>query len=631
MLFCIVYPCHIIQMGEVSVMLPEQKNLNSAQPSTALDANQLQQLQQLTNGYSPLQLAWASGYLAAKSEISPVASAVSAATQPVVSSILTILFASQTGNAKGVASKLADAAKQAGITVNLKNVADYKPKSLKSETHLLIVASTNGEGEPPDDALEFHEFLHGKKAPKLANLKYSVLALGDSSYEFFCQTGKEFDERLAALGATQVSARVDCDVDYDVDAKTWSNDIVEHLKGELTAESQELAQVVSLVSATAPAGAASLYSKQNPYAAQLLVSQKITGRDSAKDVRHIEIDLGESGLTYQAGDALGVYFDNDSALVDELLNVLSLTGEEEVSLVKGEQTLSLPLKAALISELEITLTAPNFIDFWAKISESQTLADIASDKNSARKYAANHQIVDIVKSAPAVIAAQDFVDALRKLTPRLYSIASSQAEVEEEVHLTVGLVSYDNEGQTRTGGASGFLAQRLEEGGDVKVFIEHNDNFRLPQNPETPVIMIGPGTGVAPFRAFMQEREANDATGDNWMFFGDQTFAQDFLYQVEWQNYLKSGLLTKLDVAFSRDQAEKIYVQDRLKENAQDVFAWLESGAHLYICGDANRMAKDVHQALVDIVIEQGQKTEEQAEDYLKSLRSAKRYQKDVY
>ncbi|WP_286264897.1 assimilatory sulfite reductase (NADPH) flavoprotein subunit [Thalassotalea atypica] len=612
-------------------MLPEQKNLNSAQPSTALDANQLQQLQQLTNGYSPLQLAWASGYLAAKSEISPVASAVSAATQPVVSSILTILFASQTGNAKGVASKLADAAKQAGITVNLKNVADYKPKSLKSETHLLIVASTNGEGEPPDDALEFHEFLHGKKAPKLANLKYSVLALGDSSYEFFCQTGKEFDERLAALGATQVSARVDCDVDYDVDAKTWSNDIVEHLKGELTAESQELAQVVSLVSATAPAGAASLYSKQNPYAAQLLVSQKITGRDSAKDVRHIEIDLGESGLTYQAGDALGVYFDNDSALVDELLNVLSLTGEEEVSLVKGEQTLSLPLKAALISELEITLTAPNFIDFWAKISESQTLADIASDKNSARKYAANHQIVDIVKSAPAVIAAQDFVDALRKLTPRLYSIASSQAEVEEEVHLTVGLVSYDNEGQTRTGGASGFLAQRLEEGGDVKVFIEHNDNFRLPQNPETPVIMIGPGTGVAPFRAFMQEREANDATGDNWMFFGDQTFAQDFLYQVEWQNYLKSGLLTKLDVAFSRDQAEKIYVQDRLKENAQDVFAWLESGAHLYICGDANRMAKDVHQALVDIVIEQGQKTEEQAEDYLKSLRSAKRYQKDVY
>jgi len=611
-------------------MLPEQKNSNQAPPASALDANQLAQLQQMTQNYSPLQLAWASGYLAAKSEVNSVAGAVNAAVQTAPSATLTILFASQTGNAKGVATKLADAAKAAGISVNLKNVADYKPKSLKTETHLLIVASTNGEGEAPDDAIEFHEFLGGKRAPKLPNLKYSVLALGDSSYEFFCQTGKDFDERLAALGATAVAPRVDCDVDYDEDAKTWTTSIVESLKDELTAQDAGLAPVVSLVG-TATAGAESLYNKQKPYTAELIVSQKITGRDSAKDVRHVEIDLGESGLTYQAGDALGVYFDNDEALVDELLSALSLTGEEEISLKKGEVSITLALKDALINELEITLTAPNFVEFWAKHTGNEQLSTVAADKNNAREYAANHQIVDIVNGAPATINAQDFVDALRKLTPRLYSIASSQSEVDEEVHLTVGLVSYENNGKTRQGGASGFLTHRLEEGGNVRVFIEHNDNFRLPQNPESPVIMIGPGTGVAPFRAFMQERDAMEATGDNWMFFGDQTFTQDFLYQVEWQGYLKSGLLTRMDVAFSRDQAQKIYVQDRLKENAAEVFAWLERGAHVYICGDANRMAKDVHSALETIIEQQGGLSKEQAQDYLKSLRSAKRYQKDVY
>ena len=611
-------------------MLPEQKNSNQAPQASALDANQLAHLQQLTQEYSPLQLAWASGYLAAKSEATPVASAVSAAVQSAPSATLTVLFASQTGNAKGVATKVADAASAAGITVNLKNVADFKPKSLKNETHLLIVASTNGEGEPPDDAIEFHEFLGSKKAPKLPQLKYSVLSLGDSSYEFFCQTGKDFDERLQALGATAISARVDCDLDYDVEAKTWTTHIIESLKDELTTKDEQLAPVVSLVG-TETAGAQSIYNKQKPYVAELLVSQKITGRDSAKDVRHVEIDLGESGLTYQAGDALGVYFDNDEALVDELIAALGFTGEESISINKGEVKVTLALKDALVNELEITLTAPNFIEFWANASQDAVLLDIASDKNTAREYSANHQVVDVVNAAAADVSAQDFVDALRKLTPRLYSIASSQAEVDEEVHLTVGLVSYEFNGKTRLGGASGFLSKRLEEGGNVRVFVEHNDNFRLPQDPSTPVIMIGPGTGVAPFRAFMQEREANEATGDNWMFFGDQTFTQDFLYQVEWQNYLKSGLLTRLDVAFSRDQAEKVYVQDRLKEHAKDVFEWLERGAHLYICGDANRMAKDVHNTLLTIIAEQGGLSEEQAQDYLKSLRSAKRYQKDVY
>lgn len=601
-----------------------QQNLNS--PSSALDVNQLALLQQATSGYSSLQLAWASGYLAAKSEsgqsaiLSPAPAAVAAKT-------LTILYASQTGNAKGVASKLAESAKAAGISVVLKNTADYKAKSIKNETHLLIVASTNGEGEAPDDAIEFHEFLLGKKAPKLPNLSYSVLALGDSSYEFFCQTGKDFDERLKALGAKQVAPRVDCDVDYDSDSESWTLNIVETLKEELTQTDAPLAAVVELPTA----GAESQYNKQNPYAAEFSLSQKITGRDSAKDVRHIEIDLGESGLTYQVGDALGVWFENDADLVAELIATLKLTGEEKVKLKVDGANQVFTLTDALTTELEITQTAPAFVEFWAKISGDKALTAIAADKNTAREFAGEHQIIDVIKAAKTEIDPQFFVEALRKITPRLYSIASSQTEVEEEVHLTVGVVSFDADGEPRTGGASSFLANRLEEGQKVRVFVEHNDNFRLPQSDDTPVIMIGPGTGVAPFRAFMQEREARDAGGDNWMFFGDQTFTQDFLYQVEWQNYLKSGLLTRMDVAFSRDQAEKVYVQDRIKEQAAEVFAWLERGAHLYICGDANRMAKDVHQALIDIIAEHGKLTAEEAEDYLKSLRSNKRYQKDVY
>ena len=614
-------------MGEMTAMLPEQQNLNKSQ--AVLDANQLASLQQTIGSYSPLQLAWASGYLAAKSENSPVAQLASNnAIQAQVAPTLTILFASQTGIAKGVAKQLSESASAVGIKVNLKNIADYKVKSLKSETHLLIVASTNGEGEPPDDALVFHEFLLSKKAPKLANLSYSILALGDSSYEFFCQTGKDFDEALKNLGAKQVTARLDCDLDYDDEANTWTSTIVESLKEELTVSVEPLANVVSLAVAEA---ITSQYDKKNPYTAQLLVSQKITGRDSAKNVAHVEIDLADSGLTYQPGDALGVWFENNVVLVDELLSSLALIADEQVILkVSGNET-AFSVREALIEQLEITQTSPAFIEFWAKLSSDNELLKLAGDKNTSREFAANHQIIDVVKKYPAKVSAQGFVDALRKITPRLYSIASSQAEVEEEVHLTVGLVSYQENDTTRLGGASSFLTQQLEEGGEVKVFIEHNDNFRLPANDDTPVIMIGPGTGVAPFRAFMQEREAREASGDNWMFFGDQTFTQDFLYQVEWQNYLKSGLLSQMDVAFSRDQAEKIYVQDRLKEQGSEVFSWLERGAHLYVCGDANRMAKDVHQTLLDVIKEQGKLSAEQAEQYLKDLRISKRYQKDVY
>jgi sulfite reductase (NADPH) flavoprotein alpha-component len=506
-------------------------------------------------------------------------------------------------------------------------MGELKPKAIKNITHLLIVASTNGEGEAPDDAIALHEFLASKKAPKLEHLHYSVLALGDTSYEFFCQTGKDFDQYLEKLGAKRMAERVDCDVDYDAEAGTWSTNVITQAKKLLDAN-KPASNVVTLTNVN---NVDDQYTKQTPYTAELLVSQKITGRDSAKDVRHVEIDLGESGITYQAGDALGVWFENSSDLVNELITVLGLNSEDKVA-VAGQ---SIALATALKTKYEITQTPINFVEFWANLTKSTNLLGLLEDKAALREYASNHQVVDVVKAEllpnDVKLNAQTFIEALRKITPRLYSIASSQSEVEEEVHLTVGLVQYQAGDENRQGGASGFLANGIEEGGDVKIFIEHNDNFRLPTDNETPVIMVGPGTGVAPFRAFMQEREATEADGDNWLFFGDQTFTEDFLYQVEWQSYLKSGLLTKIDLAFSRDQAEKIYVQDRLKENATEVFSWLERGAYIYVCGDMSRMAKDVESALLEIIAEQGKLSQEQASAYLKDLRNAKRYQKDVY
>jgi sulfite reductase (NADPH) flavoprotein alpha-component len=586
--------------------------------TSPLSEQQLVELRKVAAQLSPQQLAWVSGYLSGISQggaqLAPVETVQSA-------DKLTILYASQTGNAKGVAAQVKAAADAQGIAAELVSVADYKPKSLKKETHLLIVASTNGEGAPPDDALEFHEFLRSKKAPKLDQLSYSVLALGDSSYEFFCQCGIDFDERLAELGAKRIAPRVDCDLDYDAPAAQWTEQVLKDV--ESTLASIGAGSVVNLPIE----GASSAYNKKNPLTAALSVSQKITGRDSTKDIRHVEIDLSDSGLTYQPGDALGVWFENDAKLVAQLLTRLGLDGEQRVT-VDGE---ALSLTEALTRHYELTQTAPGFVEAWANWSGSKRLAKLLDDKAALREYAATHQVIDVVGEKKALVSADDLLGALRRLTPRLYSIASSQAEVDEEVHLTVGVVSYEKDGETRLGGASGYLAERLEEGAPIRVFVEDNHNFRLPADNNTPVIMVGPGTGIAPFRAFMQQREADGAEGKNWLFFGNPHFTQDFLYQVEWQQYVKSGLLSRIDLAFSRDQAKKIYVQDRLREQAADVYQWLKDGAHLYVCGDANRMAKDVHQALVDIAVEQGGQTSEEAEQWLVELRKNKRYQRDVY
>ncbi|ATC96272.1 assimilatory sulfite reductase (NADPH) flavoprotein subunit [Pseudoalteromonas tunicata] len=595
--------------------------------TSPLTQEQVQKLQGLVAELNPIQQAWVSGYLAATANSAALGGlAIPATTQAAEAATLTILYGSQTGNAKGVASKLKEQAQARGLAVNLVNMADYKPNSLKKEKFLTIVVSTYGEGEPPEDAENLHEFLGSKKAPKLDGVKVAVLGLGDSSYEFFCQTAIDFETRLQNLGATAIVSRADLDVDYDSLAADWINTALDAFEPDLKAQSSNSAQVIPMTTFGSTA-TTSQYTKQNPFNAELALVQKITGRDSTKDVRHVEISLEDSGITYTAGDSLGVYFLNDEALVDELLVLTGNDAETQVSV--GDETL--PLRQALIEKLELTQSYPGFVEKYALATNNAELLALAADKAAMREFIEPRQIFDIVRQYPATIAAQTLADCARKLQARLYSIASSQSEVEEEVHLTVGIVEFEAFGSQHLGGCSGYLAHRAEAGSKVKVFIEHNDNFRLPANPDTAVIMVGPGTGIAPFRAFLQERDSQGASGKNWLFFGNPHFTQDFLYQVEIQAYLKSGLLTHCDVAFSRDQAEKVYVQDKLRLQGAQVFAWLEQGAHFYICGDANRMAKDVHQALIEIIQTHGGQSAEEAEQYLKTLRSANRYQKDVY
>ena len=593
--------------------------------ASPLTQEQVQKLQGLVAELNPIQQAWVSGYLAANANSAILgATPPGAAPQAGEAAALTILYGSQTGNAKGVATQLKEQAQSRGLAVNLVNMADYKPNNLKKEKYLTIVVSTYGEGEPPEDAENLHEFLASKKAPKLDGVKVAVLGLGDSSYEFFCQTAIDFEQRLQKLGAETLVERADLDVDYDDLATQWIHSALDAFEPELSAQSS--AQVIPMATSGSSV-ATSQYNKQNPFAAELSIVQKITGRDSTKDVRHVEISSEESGLTYTAGDALGVYFLNDETLVDEIIALTGNSAESEVTLAAETVT----LRTALIEKLELTQSYPGFVEKYAQATNNAELLALTEDKAAMREFIEPRQIFDIIRQYPAAIDAQSLVECARKLQARLYSIASSQSEVEEEVHLTVGVVEFDIFGSQHLGGCSGYLAHRAEEGCKVKVFVEHNDNFRLPANPETPIIMVGPGTGIAPFRAFLQERDSQGAAGKNWLFFGNPHFTQDFLYQVEIQSYLKSGLLTQCDVAFSRDQAQKVYVQDKLRKQGADVFAWLEQGAHFYICGDANRMAKDVHQALIDIIIEHGGKDAEQAEQYLKDLRSNNRYQKDVY
>jgi sulfite reductase (NADPH) flavoprotein alpha-component len=585
--------------------------------NTPLTDAQAERLQALVAELAPAQLLWLSGYLAARAQFGgemPVAPAAAAA------GALTVLYGSQSGNGAKLARRLAELAQSRGLSVTLANLADYKPARLRDERTLALIVSTHGEGEPPDSARELHEYLHGRKAPRLEALRYSVLALGDSSYQFYCQTGKDFDAALEKQGAQRLLARVDCDVDFDDAAAAWMQQLLVTLAAAAPAG--------RALAATAAASGTVQYDKRHPYQAEVLENINLNGRGADKETRHVE--LAVPGLAYTPGDALGVLAQNSPVLVDELLTALRLAPDAPVAVGDGSQ----PLAQALTSHFEITALTRPFLAGWAELTQSAKLRGLLADGNDAalRGYLAGRQIIDVVLEFPLPgIEPAQFVGLLRRLPPRLYSLASSLAACPDEAHITVAAVRYESLGRARAGVASTWLADHVRPGDTVPVFIESNENFRLPTDLSTPIIMIGPGTGVAPFRAFLQEREAHGASGRNWLFFGDRHFHTDFLYQTDWQGWLKTGLLTRMDVAFSRDQAEKVYVQHRLRERAAELYAWLQDGAHVYVCGDATAMAADVHAALRDIVASEGKLGAEAAEDYLRDLARSRRYQRDIY
>ncbi|UTW45200.1 assimilatory sulfite reductase (NADPH) flavoprotein subunit [bacterium SCSIO 12696] len=595
------------------------------QLSGPLSNDQVELIRSAVGDLSVEQTLWLSGYLAGLASAGKESGVAQdqafdaheeAAEQPQI----TVLFGSQTGNASGVASALFGELESKGYRVVLQDMADYNPRNLKKEQYIALVVSTQGEGDPPDDALAFHEFLFSKKAPKLDGLKFSVLGLGDSTYEQFCQTGKEFDERLAELGGERTHARIDADVDYSGEQTQWISqwqEVAEQLKKPV---SRPKLSVVGGADVAAPT-----WSKFEPFTAEVITSIGITGRGSDKTIQHVEISLEESGLQYQPGDALGVWPVNTDELVDEILQVTELDGDATVSIDDAE----LSLRDALKNRRELTQVSKSVLEQLSADSE-QLQQLLNGERKELIAFMRSTQIVELLRLAPRQWQPQQLVDQLPALTPRLYSIASSSTEVDEEVHLTVGLVADEREGQVRYGAASNYLAN-IEESDQVRVYVEHNRHFKLPENGDTPIIMVGPGTGVAPFRSFMQERDANGDSGDNWLFFGNPYFVSDFLYQTDWQGWDKSGLLTRIDLAFSRDQKEKVYVQHRMSENAADLYEWLQRGAHFYVCGDQQNMAKAVDETLHQIIAEQSGEGADFASDYVKQLKRDGRYQRDVY
>ena len=579
---------------------------------------------QWLNGFLPNlqsdQLIWMEGFISGLRAAKGGAAAVVPATAPT----LTVLFGSESGNAESLADQTVKTATKAGFKAKAVSMSDIKPAKLKGIENLLVLVSTWGEGDPPENSIDFIEAFMSDQAPRLEGTRFSVLGLGDTSYEHFCKMGIDIDARLEALGAQRVFDRKDCDVDFDDDYAAWST-------GAIAALSALAAPAAAPASAAAvPATATVKYSRKNPFPSELTERVMLNGAGSAKETIHLEFSLEGSGLEYEAGDALAVIPHNAQDVVDAILAATKLDGSATVTLKDGECTLS----DALTRKLDATAISLPVLKRYNEIALNDQLTELIDPANKAKlnDYIHGREIIDVLVDFPAnEITADQLAGIMRKLPPRLYSIASSLKAHPGEVHLTVGVVRYDSNGRERKGVCSSFLADRIEEGSTVDIFVTPNKHFKVPANPDAPLIMVGPGTGIAPFRAFIEERQATEAKGKNWLIFGDQHYLTDFLYQTEWQSYLSDGVLTKLDVAFSRDQAEKVYVQDRMRENAKELYAWLEQGASFCVCGDATRMAHDVDKALHDVIAQEGGLSEEAAVDYVKQLKADKRYLRDVY
>ncbi len=590
----------------------------------SMDSERLSALERLTEGLSPAELYWVAAWSAARAEqVQRSLPGVLAPPAKAVNDALTIIYGSQTGQAKRIAAQLSERAAAAGLSVRLVRADAYSQRELAKEKHLVVVISTQGDAEPPDDARGLVEFVLGKRAPKLPGLRYAVLGLGDSSYPQFCAIGRQLDERLAELGASRFAPLGEADVDIEAVAGPWAEQTLEQAKKVLGAQPP-----TARVSTLQPVPSRAAHSRERPFAAPVLDNQTIVARDAARDVRHLELSLEGSGLSYLPGDAVGVWPQNPPALVQQWLSLLELDGDQ----LANHHGRSLPLRQWLTNERELTRLSRPLIAALADASSDEGLALLLRPDQSRAlaTLLTDHQPIDLWRRHPAAWSAEELVAALRPLTPRLYSIASSQKVVGDEVHLTVATVDYVAHGERHWGAASSFIAAAGDER-RLPIYIESNERFRLPNDDARDVIMIGPGTGVAPFRAFVQERRETGARGRNWLFFGNRHITSEFLYQLEWQAALRDGSLHRLDLAFSRDGASKIYVQQRMREQGRELYAWLQEGAHIYVCGDANHMAKDVHAALIDVAIAHGGQSPEQAKEWLGELLQQGRYARDVY
>lgn len=607
-----------------------------------LDKEQLDNLQSIFVTLSNTQLIWISGYLWGlashdtkdiDNKINTVhalsQNATSATNNLSVLSKIFIISASQTGNARRLAEQLRDNFLTAHLDVILVNAGDFKFKTIATVKFLIVIVSTYGEGEPPEEAIPLYKYLFSSRALSMRDTYFAVFSLGDRSYKYFAKAGKDLDHRLEALGACRLYKCVDADLDFQDIANSWIKQMVLLFQKKLNLNLVNVQnnQEFNIVSSKQTDV---IYCQDMPFVACLLVKQKITSRLSLKDIHHLEIDITNSNLMYTPGDALGVWYENDFCVVHEILKLLHFTGNEQVE-IKGKLML---LSEALCHCYELIKNMPVVVKNIATVTQDTTLLNLLSDNNAEKlnKFCMTTSIIDMMRCVSVKLSPQQLLQILCPMKPRFYSISSSQVEVGVgEVHITVGVVRYKINGDRNTGNASGYLVDRLQENDNVRVFIQSNNNFRLPTDSNVSIIMIGAGTGIAPFRAFMQQRSADKALGKNWLFFGNLRFIDDFLYQVEWQRYVKDGLLNRIDTAWSRDQNHKIYVQNKLLQNSAELWSWIQEGAHVYVCGDANRMARDVEYTLISLTSKHGDMSIEKAQEFWHDMRTQRRYQRDIY